>query len=43
MPVATCTALCLVKLLNNLKLCLFVTCNDHLGDALTRVDDKILL
>ena len=43
MSVATCTALCLVKFLYNLELCLFVACDYHLGDAFTRVDDEILL
>ena len=43
MSVASGTALCLVKLLYNLELCLLVTRNNHLGDTLSRIDDEIVL
>ena len=43
MPIATGTALCFIKYLNDLKHSLFMTRNDHLGNTLTIIYDKILL
>ena len=43
MTITAFAALCLVKFFYNDKVCLFVTCNNHLGYALSVVNHEVVL